>query len=71
MGFAWPLAMIQKRPFYWTAFRIFEEPDAQWFMGRTVLTNGEFWLNLRNEDFVRCGFSASDKARRKAAFRTF
>jgi hypothetical protein len=52
MDSARSLALIQKQPFYWTAFHIFDEPDAQWFMGRIIITNGEFWLNLREEDFA-------------------
>jgi hypothetical protein len=44
---------IERKPFYWLVFRVADDEDADWYTGRAVFTNGEFWLMLRNQDLGR------------------
>ena len=40
----------EHRPFYWVLFTVDDAPEAQLFAGRLIITNGEPWLNLREQD---------------------
>lgn len=44
---------IEKKAFYWLMFRLSDDDDADRFLGRVIIMNGEFWLMLRSEDLAR------------------
>jgi hypothetical protein len=44
---------IEKKPFYWLFFRVSNDEDADWYAGRVIFTNGQFWLMLRDQDLNR------------------
>jgi hypothetical protein len=46
------LGPIEKKSFYWLFFRVSDEEDVDWYAGRVMLINGEFWLTLRVQDLA-------------------
>ena len=42
---------MNKQAFYWTAFSVSDNPEADWFFGRVVITDGDYWLTIRLEDY--------------------